>query len=288
MRFAFVEKHRSRWKVGRQCALLNLSRSGYYAWQKRRRSRRERDNAALMNEIHRVYAEGRGEYGSPTICQTLRQEGLVVNHKRIARLMRKHGVRAKTVRRFKRTTQRCADHEAVPNLLQQNFHTNEPNTVWLSDITYIETDEGWLYLTTILDMCSRRVIGYAITDHLRATAVIEALRMALSRRPVRPRLIFHSDRGRQYADRRVRLILTAHGMTPSMSSTGNCYDNAMAESMFATMKKGHLFYERFQSREEARRRIFEYLEVFYNRVRRHSALGYKSPAAFEHELTPLA
>lgn len=283
-----MQKYRERWSTGRLCTLLNLSRSGFYAWHKGQLSPRALGNETLMDEIRRVYAEGRGEYGSPTICQTLRQEGHVVNHKRIARLMRYFGLRAKTARRFKRTTQRCADHEAAPNLLQQNFHTDEPNTVWLSDITYIETDEGWLYLTTIEDMCTRRVVGYAITDHLRATAVIEALQMALSRRLVRPGLIFHSDRGKQYADRRVRSIFKDHGITQSMSSTGNCYDNAMAESLFATMKKGHLFFERFQTREEARRRIFEYVEVFYNRVRRHSALGYKSPVAFEQQLRILA
>ena len=150
-----------------------------------------------------------------------------------------------------------------------------------SDITYIWTAEGWLYLTTVEDMWSRRIVGYAITDHLRATAVIDALTMALGRREVIGGLTFHSDRGKQYADHRVRLILAAHGMRRSMSSTGNCYDNAMAESFFATFKKGHVFWERFLTREEARRRIFEYLEVFYNRVRRHSSLGYKSPVAFE-------
>jgi len=270
------------------CQLLELSRSGYYAWRTRQPSARAVLNQALSQAIDRIYAEGRGEYGSPTIYQALREEGLRVNHKRIARLMRHIGLRSKVVRRFKRTTKPCKDREAAPNLLQQNFHTDGPNRVWLSDITYIDTTEGWLYLTTVEDMWSRRMVGHAITDRLQATAVMEALQMALGRRAVAPGLVFHSDRGKQYADHRVRSILRAYSMTQSMSSTGNCYDNAMAESFFATFKKGHVFLERFQTKQEARRRIFEYLEVFYNRVRRHSSLGYKSPVAFEELHTALA
>ena len=222
------------------------------------------------------------------MCQVLRQEGSLVNHKRIARLMREIGLHSKVKRRFKHTTRACKDQEAAPNLLKQNFHTDGPNRVWLSDITFIDSNDGWLYLTTVEDMWSRRIVGHAITEHLRATAVMEALEMALSRRVVRPGLIFHSDRGRQYADHRVRAILKAWRIRQSMSSRGNCYDNAMAESFFATLKRGHVFWERFRTREEARRRIFEYLEVFYNRVRRHSSLGYKSPVAFEQQRTMLA
>jgi transposase InsO family protein len=263
------------------CPLLNLSRSGYYAWKSRPESDRSMENDRLMMEIRRIYAEGRGEYGAPTVCGTLRDLGHRVNPKRITRLMRENGLFSKIGRRFKRTTRRCKDVDASPNLLQQKFTTTGPNRVWLSDITYIWTAEGWLYLTTVEDMWSRRIVGHALTDHLRATAVVDALGMALGRREVIPGLIFHSDRGKQYAHHRVRLILAANGMRQSMSSTGNCYDNAMAESFFATFKKGHVFWESFQTKEEARRRIFEYLEVFYNRVRRHSSLGYKSPVAFE-------
>ncbi len=270
------------------CGLLNVSRSGFYAWQRRPVSVRRTWNDELIRKIREIYEEGEGEYGSPTICQTLREKGFMVNHKRIARLMRGIGLRSKVVRRFKHTTVRCKDRDASPNVLQQNFHIDRPNRVWLSDITYIDTAEGWLYLTTVEDMCSRGIVGHAITDHLRATAVIEALNMALSRRSIAPGLIFHSDRGVQYTDHRVRAILKANGISQSMSSTGNCYDNAMAESFFATLKKGHLFRERFQTKEEARRKLFEYLEIFYNRVRRHSALGYKSPVAFEQQLTIVA
>ena len=283
-----METHRERWNVDRMCALLNLSRSGFYAWQARPLSARCAKNATLITMIYRISAEGRGDYGSPTICQALRQEGHCVNHKRIARLMRQIGLRSKTVRRFKRTTRPCKDREAAPNFLQQNFTTDGPNRVWLSDITYVRTNEGWLYLTMIQDMWSRRVVGHAISDHLRATSVVEALQMALGGRTVAPGLIFHSDRGKQYIDGKVREIFTAYDIKQSMSSTGNCYDNAMAESLFATLKKGHVFSERFQTREEARRRIFEYLEVFYNRVRRHSSLGYKSPVAFEQSHQILA
>jgi putative transposase len=288
MRYAFVQSHRDRWNVGRMCILLNFSRSGFYAWCKRGVSKRAMNNEDLTREIHRIYDEGRGEYGSPTIYQVLRETGFRVNHKRIARLMRRSGLRAKVLRRFKRTTTACKDHQAAPNLLEQNFHTSGPNRVWLSDITFIDTDEGWLFLTTVQDMWSRRMVGHAITDHLRAEAVIEALQMALGRRVIVQGLIFHSDRGKQYADHRVQALLCAHGFRQSMSSTGNCYDNAMAESFFATLKKGHVFSERFQTREQAHRKLFEYLEVFYNRVRRHSSLGYKSPVAFENQQPPLA
>jgi putative transposase len=285
MRYRFVETYQIRWKIGRMCSLLNLSRSGFYAWRRMPASVRRISNDEITREIRKIYEEGKGEYGSPTICQTLRQKGYKVNHKRIARLMRGIGLRAKVRRRFKHTTVRCKDRDASANLLNQNFHIDKPNRVWISDITYIDTAEGWLYLTTIEDMCTRRIVGHAMTDHLRATAVIEALRMALSRRIVSPGLIFHSDRGVQYTDHRVRGILKANGIIQSMSSTGNCYDNAMAESFFATLKKGHLFRERFQTKEEARRKLFEYLEIYYNRVRRHSVLGYKSPMAFENELS---
>jgi putative transposase len=255
------------------CRLLNLSRSGYYAWQSRPPSARFVENQRLSVEIRRIYGQGRGEYGSPTIYAILRENGHKVNRKRIVRLMHQIGLRSKVVRRFKRTTRRCKDRDAAPNLLGQNFSTDGPNRVWLSDITYIYTEEGWLYLTTVEDMWSRRMVGHSITDHLRATAVVDALEMAIGRRVVRPGLIFHSDRGKQYADYRVRNILSRNNMIQSMSSTGNCYDNAMAESFFATLKKGHVFWQRFQTREEVRRIIFEYLEVFYNRVRRHSSLG---------------
>jgi putative transposase len=280
--------HKQQWSINRMSRLLNLSRSGYYAWLNRLPSTRARENNRLIEAIRRIYAHGRGEYGSPTIYQVLRQGGHRVNHKRIVRLMRQIGLRSKVVRRFKRTTRRCKDRDAAPNLLRQKFYTDGPNRVWLSDITYIDTDEGWLYLTTVEDMWSRRMVGHAITDHLRATAVVDALEMALGRRVVTPGLIFNSDRGKQYADHRVRGILSRHSMIPSMSSTGNCYDNAMAESFFATLKKGHVFWQRFQTKEEARRIIFEYLEVFYNRVRRHSSLGYKSPVAFEQQHKVLA
>jgi putative transposase len=270
------------------CALLNISRGGFYAWLKRHPAARMIRNEEMLRAIHRLYDEGQGEYGSPTIYEALRQEGYQVNHKRIARLMRVAGLRAKTVRRFKITTKPCKAKDAAPNLLQQNFTTDAPNRVWLSDITYIDTDEGWLYLTTVEDMWSRRIIGHALTNHLKATVVVEALQMALGQRCVVPGLIFHSDRGNQYVDHRVRAILKAHGMIQSMSSTGNCYDNAIAESFFATFKKGHVFFERFHTREEARRRIFEYLEIFYNRIRRHSSLGYKSPVAYENLYAILA
>jgi len=263
--------------------MLSVSRSGYYAWRRRPESLRAQENATLEEEIRHLYAEGRGDYGSPTIWKALREKEFWYNHKRIARLMRQMGLRSKVARRFKRTTKPCKDHEAAPNLVKQQFQTDGPNRVWVSDITYIWTREGWLYLTMIEDIWSRMLVGYAMTSHLRAEGVVEALRMAIGRRTVSSGMIFHSDRGRQYIDREVGTILTINGIRQSMSSTGNCYDNAMAESFFATLKKAHVFWHRYETREEARRSIFEYLEVFYNRVRRHSSLGYKSPVAYEEQ-----
>lgn len=281
MRYQFVKDHGWRYPVERLCRLLSLSRSGYYAWVRRPWSGRRRENARLELEIRRLYAEGRGEYGSPTITGALREMGHRVNPKRIARLMRQMGLFSEVTKRFKHTTRRCQDDLASPNLLQQNFTAPGPNRVWVSDITYIWTQEGWLYLTAVKDLWSRRIIGYAITDHLRAEAVAEALQMALGHRTIEPGLIFHSDRGKQYASAAVRTILKARSIVQSMSGTGNCYDNAPAESFFATLKKGHLFWQAFETKEEARRKIEEYLSVFYNCVRRHSSLGYKSPVAYE-------
>jgi transposase InsO family protein len=199
--------------------------------------------------------------------------------------MRQMGLRSKIARRFKRTTRRCKDHQAAPNLLQQNFGTDGPNRVWVSDITHIWTDEGWLYLTFIEDAWSRLPVGYAMTAHMKAEALRQALVMALGRRAVQPGLIFHSDRGTQYIQAGVRAILKERGMIQSMSSTGNCYDNAMAESFIATLKKAHVFWHRYRTRDEARSSIFEYIEIFYSRLRRHSALGRKSPVAFEQSQT---
>ena len=246
------------------------------------------ENDRLEWEIRRIYAEGRGEYGSPTITEALREGGFRVNHKRIARLMRQMGLFSMVTKKFKRTTKPCRDDLASPNLLNQEFTVSGADKVWVSDITYVWTQEGWLYLTTVKDFWSRRVIGHAITYHLRAEAVATALQMALDHRQIDRELIFHSDRGKQYASQLVRSILHRYGIRQSMSSTGNCYDNAPAESFFATFKKGHLFWQPFLTKEQARRCIEEYLEVFYNRVRRHSSLGYKSPVAYELQHTRLA
>jgi transposase InsO family protein len=283
-----VEAHRDEYRVELMCPLLGLSRSGYYGWRNRPVSARTLENERLTYEIRRIFAEGRGEYGSPTITDVLRQEGFQVNPKRIVRLMRHMGLFSKVVKRFKRTTKRCKDREAAPNLLRQNFTTTGPNRVWLSDITYVRTAEGWLYVTTVMDMWSRRMLGYAITDHLRADGVIEAVKMALEHRRIEPGLVFHSDRGKQYIYAGLRKIFKDRKIVQSMSSTGNCYDNAMAESFFATFKKGHLFWEPFETKEQARRRIIEYLEVFYNCVRRHSSLGHKSPVAYELQQSRLS
>jgi len=213
----------------------------------------------------------------------LAAEGIEISRNRVARLMKEAGLRAKTKRRFKATTQSKHDLPVAPNLLDQDFTVDRPNAVWVSDITYIPTDEGWLYLATTIDLYSRRVVGWAMEPHMKTDLVMAALTMAIGIRNPGPGLLHHSDRGSQYASRRYQEALKAAGMRCSMSRKGNCYDNAVQESWYHTLKTELVFHVRFKTRAEAISKIFEYIEVFYNRERLHSSLGYKAPAVFESE-----
>lgn len=264
------------------CVALEVSRSGYYQWLARPPSTRAQANAALLSEVDRVFHARRQCYGSPRITRELQQQGCSCGENRIARLMRTHGLNATPKRRFRiMTTDSNHDLPIAPNKLAEAPATTQADQIWVSDITYVSTDEGWLYVAGILDAHSRRVVGWAMGDSLSTDLPLRALQMALHHRQPSEDLLHHSDRGCQYASERYREQLRSSGITPSMSRAGNCYDNAMMESFWASLKRELVHRVRFKTRTEAYRMIFEYIEVFYNRERLHSSLGYQSPVDFE-------
>ncbi len=269
-----------------QCRVLQVSESGYYAWRKRRPSERTVTEGPLVEQIQAVHRASRQTYGCRRVEAALRQQGLVCNRKRIARLMRLHGIRG-CDRRKRRPTTTQSRHPwpVATNLLNREFTAEVPNQKWLGDISYIETLEGFLYLASLEDVYSRRIVGWAMADHLETRLVEQALEMALARRQPSEGLLHHSDRGSQYASLDYRQRLANHQITVSMSRKGNCWDNAMKESFFATLKS-ECATQPFATRVQARTAIFDYIEVFYNRQRLHSALGYLSPAQFERQHSP--
>ena len=280
MKYAFIAEHQTELAIQVLCRVLQVSASGYYAWLRRPPSRRQQENDALLAEIRVRHARSRQTYGSPRIHADLQAAGLKVGRKRVARLMRRHGIRARQKHRYKTTTQRQPSRPAAPNLLQQDFHADAVNEKWLADITYIDTYEGWLYLATVLDTYSRTIVGWSMSTRLQSQLVEDALLMGLGRRQITADLLHHSDQGSQYTSQDYLNLLAEHHIQVSMSGTGNCYDNAMMESFFATLKTEWVI-ERYATRQQARQAIFEYIEVWYNRERRHSALGYLSPEQFE-------
>ena len=282
MRFSFIEDHRAEYPVRIMCSALDVSSAGYYAWRGRPESQRSATNRALLDDIKRVHRDNHECYGSPRIHLELEAQGRGASRGRIERLMRRHGVRAIMARpRRARTTDSRHDLPIAPNLLDRNFVAAAPNRIWLADITYIETGEGWLYLSTVMDLYSRRIVGWAMRDHLRTELPLAALRMAFSAQRSGAGLIHHSDRGVQYASHDYRAALAADGITASMSRKGNCYDNAPMESFFHTLKTERVHHRQYATRAEAQRDIFAYIEGFYNRTRRHSAIGYITPIEME-------
>ena len=267
------------------CRVLELNRSGYYAWLNRLESRRAQEDQRLLAEIRVIHRESRGTYGSPRVTEELRARGLPCSENRVARLMREAGIRSKTVKRFRVTTDSGHQLPVAPNILNRRFTVDRPNEVWVSDITYIWTLEGWLYLAVVLDLYSRLVVGWATSSRIDTQLTLAALHQALQRRQVVNGPMHHSDQGKQYAAERYQQLLVDNGITCSMSRRANCWDNAVMESFFATLKKELVYQERFVSRAQAQAKLFEYIEVFYNRVRRHSTLGQKSPAQFEQPTT---
>ena len=278
MRFRFIEDHRQEHPVRLMCHVLGVSPSGYYAWRGRPESMRATANRALLADIRRLHERHRGRYGSPRIHAALRAEGGTASRGRVERLMRRHGIRGVAARRFRPvTTDSRHGLPIAPDLLGQDFQAPAPNRVWLSDITYIATEEGWLYLAAVLDLATRKVVGWAMREHLRTELVSAALLMAAQRQRPTKGLIIHSDRGSQYASKPYRTLLEGWGMRQSMGRKGCCFDNAPMESFFHTLKVELVHRERFASREEAKRELFADLEGYYNRQRLHSALGYRTP-----------
>jgi transposase InsO family protein len=281
MRFDFIREHQETFEVGAMCGMLKVSRSGFYSWSSRPESPRSRETRRLTGLIRTIHQESRATYGSPRVHAELLSRGVPCGENRVARIMRDNEIRSKRKRRFRKTTDSKHKLPVAPNLLEQNFNASRPNEVWLADITYIPTAQGWLYLATVEDLYSRLEVGYAMSNSLETPLVIDALQMALNRRHPPAGLIHHSDRGSQYASKDYQKLLDKYGIRPSMSGKGNCYDNAPMESFFATLKTEMVHHERFSTRAEARAKIFEFIEVFYNRSRRHSSLGYLSPAEYE-------
>lgn len=263
------------------CLALEVSRSGYYAWLGRGESKRALSNKELLKEIERVYRESRRTYGYLRITRKLNREGIFCSKNRVARLMRKNGIVAKTKRRFKATTDSKHDFPIATNLLKQNFYTREPNKIWVADITYIPTGEGWLYLAALADLFNREIVGWAMDKTMTRELVLKALKQAIGRKRPPGGLIHHSDQGKQYASFDYQQALKDNGIRSSMSRKGNCYDNACMESFFGTLKQELIYGNRFDTRAEACSSIFEYIEVFYNRNRLHSALEYMSPVEYE-------
>ncbi len=263
------------------CRAFGVAPSAYYAWERQQQSERDARDAELLAAIHRIFAQFRGRYGAPRIRHELVQEGFTASRKRVARLMRDAGLRAKARRKYKPTTDSNHSMPIAPNLLARDFRAARPNAAWVSDITYLATREGWLYLAVIVDLFSRKVVGWNLGERMTASLVCDALDDAVRARRPAPGLVFHSDRGSQYASRAFRRRLWRNRMRQSMSRKGDCWDNAVAESFFATLKKELVRSRAFATRAEARAEVFEYIEVFYNRQRAHSLLSYETPDAFE-------
>ena len=277
MKFALIEAEKADFPVVFMCRQLGVSRSGYYAWQGRAPSQRAVETAVLSGEVAAVFGENKGRYGSPRVVLELVAQGRCTSRKRVARIMREKGLVARRRKRFCRTTDSNHPFPIAENLLERNFETSAPNQVWVTDLTYIWTRQGWLYLSAILDLYSRAVVGWAMSDRIDTALCLKALDMAVTARRPAPGLVHHSDRGSQYASHDYRRALAKYGMICSMSRRGDCWDNAVAESFWGTLKNELADEMDFASRPEARRVIFEYIEAFYNLRRRHSSIGYRTP-----------
>jgi putative transposase len=281
MKFGFMKNYSSEFRVQKMADALGVTRSAYYAWKKRGESQRSKENGRLLGRIQILHARSHRIYGSRRITFALRTEGQLCGKNRIARLMREASIVSRTIRKFRVTTHSKHSFAKADNLVQQHFSTDKPNRLWVSDITYIWTKEGWLYLAVILDVFSRLVVGWSLSDRLHHSLVLQAFLQAVRKRNIQPGLIFHSDQGVQYACEVVKEQLRIHKIIQSMSGSGNCYDNALAESFFHSMKTEWVYFEKYQTKEQASLSVFEYIESFYNRQRIHSNLGYQSPEKFE-------
>jgi putative transposase len=284
VRFAFIDEEKAKWPIEVLCEVLGVSRSGFYAWRERPPSPRTLDDERLVTDIKAAHKIGRGAYGSPRVVRELRKQGRRVGKKRVERLMRREGIVAKKRKKFCITTDSRHADPIAPNILHRDFAFALPNAAWVTDVTYVSTHEGWLYLAVILDLCSRRVVGWAASGNNDRQLALDALARATSTRKPTAGLIHHSDRGSVYASGDYRDALDDMGATPSMSRKGDCWDNAVAESFFATIKGEMVDHEDFQTRAEATAAIADYIDAFYNVTRMHSTIGYVSPIEFELKL----
>jgi len=281
MRFAFIDVEKASYPMRILCRVLEVSRSGYYAWRARKPSARDLEDEQLRPKVVNAFETGRGTYGSPRVRDELVDQGFEIGRKRVARLMRELGLQGVSPRRFRVTTNSDHDRPVADNVLNRDFEATGPNEKWATDITYVWTGEGWLYLAAVMDLYSRRIVGWSTADHLRTELCLDALQMALEHRVGIEGLIHHSDRGVQYASDLYRDVLASQGIECSMSRRGNCWDNAVAESFFGTLKNELIYRRPWLTRQEAQGAIGEYIEIFYNRIRRHSTIGGMSPAKFE-------
>lgn len=282
MKFAFIRDHLSDYPAGVCCRVLQVSRSGYYAWRVRSPGPRSKWREEMAGKIGRVHEQNRGVYGSPRVHQVLLIEGQSICLNSVASIMKQRQIRAKTKKRFlPKTTDSAHGKPVADNLLDRDFAAERPNQKWVVDITYIPTDEGWLYLAAVMDLHSRMIVGWAMAEHMREQLVIDALKMAIDQRRPTKDLLHHSDQGSQYVAENYEQLLKSRNITVSMSGKGQCWDNAAMESFWATLKTEEVYPAPYATRQQGMGRIFEYMEVFYNRQRLHSSLGYKSPEAFE-------
>ncbi|WP_152622440.1 IS3 family transposase [Archangium violaceum] len=286
VKFEFIDAEKAHFPVDFMCQQLGVSRSGYYAWKERPESERHKADRALAEVVTRIHQDSRGTYGSPRVHAELRARGQRVSRKRVARLMNEQELAARKRRRFVSTTDSRHNQPVAPNILERNFSPGQPNSTWATDITYVETKQGWLYLAVVMDLFSRKVVGWSMSENIDRHLVLNALDMALKGRQPPRGLLHHSDRGSQYASIDYQQELAARGIQCSMSRKGNCWDNAVVESFFSSLKQELVYTTAFATHEQARLALFEYIEVFYNRQRRHSSLGYVSPVDFELAALP--
>jgi len=281
VKHACIERCRDRYPVYLMCRLLDVSRSGYYSARTRPESARSKRDRELLEDIKCIHAQSKGVYGSPKITAELADRGFKVGRHKVAKLMRLEHLRGCPKRRYRITTEQNPSHQVAKNLLEQNFSTQKPNQRWVADITYIRTNQGWLYLAVVIDLYSMKVVGWSMSKRMSQRLVIDALRMAVGARQPSKELIHHSDRGGQYTSNSFRDELKKHNIECSMSRTGNCWDNAVAESFFSLLKRERVNRTKYRTRDEARADIFDYIEIFYNSKRRHGYLGQISPVDFE-------
>lgn len=281
MIYRFIREYTGKFRVETMCRVLKVSRTAYYYWLIRPISQHKKQDKVLKEQILKIYRENRRTYGSPRIHRQLDKQGIHCGRKRVDRLMKEAGIQGIQKRKFKVTTDSKHNLPVAENLLNRNFNAGSANEKWTSDITYVATNEGWLYLAAIMDLCSRKIVGWSMQKYLTRQLVIEALDMAVTNRHPGRGLIIHSDRGSQYASHDYQQQLWLHGIICSMSRKGECWDNAPMESFFHTLKTELVYHRHYENRAEARRDIFEYIEVFYNRIRLHSAIGYESPEDYE-------